>query len=42
MLRDGGDRFLMMIRLAALDVVMRDKAAEAEAEKRAARSGGKP
>jgi hypothetical protein len=37
LLRDGGDEFLTLVRVAAAQVVERDKAKEAEAERRASR-----
>lgn len=37
LLRDGGDEFPMMVRIAAAQVVARDKHAEAEAAKREAK-----
>jgi hypothetical protein len=37
---DGGDEFLMLVRIAAAMVVHEDKRREAEAEKAAMRRGG--
>lgn len=39
LLQDGGDDFLMLVRIAAAQVVERDRKAKAEAEARAAKRG---